>query len=64
MSVVEKASGTKAAPKNVPSGKVFSKNELEEIEKRRHGAELRQVLTTLGLVILDIAIKFIKSAFT
>ena len=35
----------KPAPTNVPSGKVYSKKEKEELENRRHGAELRQVRT-------------------
>ena len=33
----------KPAPTNVPSGKVYSKKEMTELEKRRHGVELRQV---------------------
>lgn len=33
----------KPAPINIPSGKIYDKNVVTEMEKRRHGSELRKV---------------------
>ena len=41
----------KPAPINIPSGKIYDKNVVAEMEKRRHGLQLRKVHKTQFLKI-------------